>query len=123
MCCSLLFAFISVALQVWGPTNLINILFNAVGGTLLVIWMVIVLAQIKLRPTFVRDGTLSVRMWGYPILSWLTFLALIALTILMLFDDGARLQVLTVTIAFVVLSAIGWFLQKTQTPQHSDIQA
>ncbi len=123
VCCSLLFAFISVALQVWGPTNLINILFNAVGGTLLVIWMVIVLAQIKLRPTFVRDGTLSVRMWGYPILSWLTFLALIALTILMLFDDGARLQVLTVTIAFVVLSAIGWFLQKTQTPQHSDIQA
>lgn len=121
--CSLFFAFVSVALQVWGPEDLIKILFNAVGGTLLVIWMVIVLAQIKLRPTFERDGSLSVRMWGYPVLSWLTFLALIALTVLMLFDDGARLQVLTVTIAFVVLSVIGLVLQKTQGPQEADDSA
>ena len=32
----------------------------------------------------------------------------------MLFDDSARLQVLTVTIAFAVLSVIGFVLQKTQ---------
>ncbi|MGJ4086568.1 amino acid permease [Corynebacterium macclintockiae] len=112
--CSLFFAFVSVALQVWGPKDLINILFNAVGGTLLVIWMVIVLAQIKLRPTFEQDGTLTVRMWGYPVLPWLTFLALVALTVLMLFDEGARMQVLTVTIAFAVLSVIGFVLQNTQ---------
>ena len=76
--------------------------------------MVIVLAQIKLRPTFEQDGTLTVRMWGYPVLPWLTFLALVALTVLMLFDEGARMQVLTVTIAFAVLSVIGFVLQNTQ---------
>ena len=121
--CSLFFAFVSVALQVWGPEDLIKILFNAVGGTLLVIWMVIVLSEIKLRPTFERDGSLSVRMWGYPVLPWLTFLALIALMVLMLFDEGARLQVITVAVAFVVLSLIGLALQKTQGPQEAEDSA
>ncbi|MDH2455331.1 amino acid permease [Corynebacterium bovis] len=105
--CSLVFAFLSVALQVWGPEDLIVILFNAVGGSLLAIWIMIALSEIRLRPRLEAEGSLTVRMWGYPVLPWLTVVALIALAVLMLFDGTARDQVVTVVVVFAVLAAVG----------------
>ncbi|OFT90666.1 MULTISPECIES: amino acid permease [Corynebacterium] len=116
---SLLFAFISVALQVWGPANLIGILFNAVGGSLLVIWLMIALSQIKLRPQLEAEGSLQVRMWAYPVLSWITVIMILGLTALMLFDAQARLQVLTVAIAFAALSALGVVIGKKAGDDHT----
>lgn len=112
---SLVFAFVSVALQVWGPENLIKILFNAVGGVLLVIWFMIALSQIKLRPQLLAEhnGTLPVRMWGFPVLSWVTAFMLLILGVLMLTDAEARWQVITVVIMFAVLSVIGIVVGKT----------
>ncbi|RAV32176.1 amino acid permease [Corynebacterium heidelbergense] len=104
---SLVFAFLSVALQVWGPANLITILFNAVGGTLLLIWAVITLSAIRLRPHLVAEGSLKVRMWGYPWLPWITLAMIGGLAALMLWDPEARMQVVTVAVVAVVLSAIG----------------
>lgn len=105
--CSLIFAFISVGLQVWGPSNLITFFFNAVGGSLLVIWVMIVLSELKLRPALEKEGSLKLRMWGWPILPILTLVALAGLTILMLFDTTAREQVITVAIVFALLSVLG----------------
>ena len=115
---SLLFAFVSVALQVWGK-DLIGILFNAVGGSLLVIWFMIALSQIKLRPQLEAEGSLLVRMWGYPVLSWITVAMIIGLTVLMLFDEQARLQVLTVAIVFAGLSALGVIVGKKAGDDHT----
>lgn len=108
--CSLVFAFASVGLQVWGPDNLINILFNAVGGSLLVIWFIIVLSELRLRPQLEAEGSLKVRMWAWPILPIITLVMLAGLAILMLFDDVARDQVVTVGIAFATLSLLGWII-------------
>lgn len=110
--CSLVFAFLSVALQIWGPANLITILFNAVGGSLLVIWVMISLSEIKLRPQFEAEGSLKVKMWGYPVLPWVAVILLAGLAILMLFDTGARMQVITVAVAFTVLCLIGVVMDK-----------
>ncbi len=110
--CSLVFAFISVALQVWGPENLIEILFNAVGGALLVIWGMIVLSQIRLRPQLEREGSLQVRMWAYPVLPWITFLMIVGLGILMLTDETAARQVITVAGFFLALSLLGLVITK-----------
>lgn len=118
---SLVFAFISVALQVWGPANLINILFNAVGGSLLVIWAMITLSSIRLRPVLEKEGKLLVRMWGYPVLPWITFFLVVGLGLLMLWDESARLQVVTVAIAFAALSLLGWVVGKNRTePDYDD---
>ena len=116
---SLLFAFISVALQVWGPKDLIGILFNAVGGALLVIWFMIALSQIKLRPQLEAEGSLVVRMWAYPVLSWITVLMIVGLTVLMLFDEQARMQVLTVAVAFAALSVLGVVVGKKAGDDHT----
>lgn len=111
---SLIFAFVSVALQIWGPPNLINILFNAVGGSLLVIWAMITLSSIRLRPVYEREGLLKVRMWGYPALPWFTFVMVCALGVLMLFDESARMQVITVAVVFTALSLLGFVVGKSR---------
>lgn len=110
--CSLVFAFISVGLQIWGPEDLINILFNAVGGSLLVIWVMIVLSELKLRPQLEAEGSLRLRMWAWPTLPVATLIALIGLTVLMLFDDTARQQVITVAVSFGLLCALGWWVTR-----------
>ncbi|MDN6511719.1 MAG: amino acid permease, partial [Corynebacterium sp.] len=110
--CSLVFAFVSVGLQVWGPDNLINILFNAVGGCLLVIWFIIVLSELRLRPQLEAEGSLKVRMWAWPVLPIITLVALVGLAVLMLFDETARDQVVTVAIAFTAVSLLGLYVTR-----------
>lgn len=110
---SLFFAFLSVALQVWGPEDLIGILFNIVGGALLVIWAMIVLSEIKLRPRLEAGGLLRVKMWAYPVLPWITLVLLAGLAALMLWDDSARMQVIFTIAAFAGLSLIGLLIKGT----------
>lgn len=119
---SLIFAFISVALLIWGPENLITILFNAVGGSLLVIWAMITLSALRLRPEFTKAGTLRVKMWAYPVLPWITFLMVVGLALLMLFDDGARMQVVTVAVAFMGLSLLGFVIGSRQGTTRPHLQ-
>lgn len=105
---SMVLAYASVALQVWGPPNLIGVLFNAVGGSLLVLWFMIAISQLRLRPELEREGSLVVRMWGFPWLSWVAIAGLVGLTVLMLFDAGARPQVVTVVILVAVLVVLSF---------------
>lgn len=104
---SMVFAFLSVFVQVVfeGGTVLVFLL-NAVGGCLLVIWLVIALSEIKLRPAMERSGELGFRMWGYPWLSWLAVLLIIGLGILMLTDEAARAQVIAVLGVSVFLALL-----------------
>ena len=96
---SIMCAFTSVILQYWNPPGLLAFLFNAVGGCLLVIWSFIVASFIKLHPELKANGELTtLRVPGYPWLPWLTVLALVGLTVLMLFDASARQQVSAVLI-------------------------
>ena len=103
---SMAFAYFSVFLQVKGPSDLIEILFNAVGGSLLVLWLMIAASQIKLRPLLEKEGKLAVKMWGYPYLSWLTIVALLVLGGLMFADPNARIKVIAVAVLFAVLAVM-----------------
>lgn len=103
---SMVFAFVSVGLQWWNPTGLLDFLLNAVGGCLIVIWVMIVLSYLKLHPQLEANGEIStVRMWGWPWLAWITLIALAGLVVLMLFDEGARSQIYSV--AVVVAALVG----------------
>ncbi|AGP31168.1 amino acid permease [Corynebacterium terpenotabidum] len=119
--CSLVFAFISVGLQLWGPDDLITLLFNAVGGCLLVIWVMIVLSELKLRPEMEQEGSLTLRIWWWPVLPVATLVALTGLTVLMLFDASARDQVYTVAVGFGLLAALGFWVTRHHSDQETDI--
>ncbi|WKD57887.1 GABA permease [Corynebacterium capitovis DSM 44611] len=86
---SVFFAFVSVGLQWWNPPGLLEFLMNAVGGCLMVTWVMITLSYIKLRPAGGKGQP-----WG----AWATLAALIALTALMLFDASTRPQILSVLV-------------------------
>ncbi|QTH60677.1 amino acid permease [Corynebacterium hindlerae] len=105
---SMVFAFASVGLQYWNPAGLLTFLLNAVGGCLIVIWLMICFSHLRLHREMEANGELSVRMWGFPVLPWLTVIALIGLTVLMLFDDSSRGQITSVTIVTLVLVALSF---------------
>lgn len=104
---SIIFAFASVALQWWNPPGLLAFLLNAVGGCLLVIWIMITLSYLKLHPEMEHGGEISeVRVPGYPWVAWATLLGLAGLIILMLFDPSARAQIVAVVVMTVMILAL-----------------
>lgn len=90
---SVFFAVVAVALNWLLPDDLLGLLLNAVGSALLVVWVLIAVAQLRLRPTLERSGKpMTLRMWGFPWLTWATLVALGGLVALMLADSTARGQ-------------------------------
>ncbi|WIM68561.1 amino acid permease [Corynebacterium breve] len=107
---SMIFAFISVGLQYWNPEGLLDFLLNAVGGVLVVVWFMIALSYIKLHPELKANNEITtVEFKGWPWLPWVSVVALACLTLLMLLDDSARSQIVSVlalTAGLAILSGI-----------------
>lgn len=120
---SVFFSFLSVALQLSDQKELIGMLFNAVGGCLMVIWFMIALSQIKLRRELEAEGELRVKMWGFPVLSWVTVAMLAALLLLMLSDAGARMQIVAVAVLAAVLIALSFLAPGSRNKQAADVVA
>ncbi|HEY8721761.1 amino acid permease [Pengzhenrongella sp.] len=103
---SIAFALVSVLLNWLLPEKLLGILFNAVGASLVVIWIVIAISQLRLRRRLEAAAPLTVRMWGFPYLSWFTLALLLALVGLMATDEAARAQLIATTVLVLVIVGI-----------------
>jgi len=107
---SVFFAFVSVGLQMWNPPGLLDFLMSAVGGCLIVTWVMITLSFIKLRPEMQAGGENSaVRAHRGSWVAWATLAALIGLTLLMLSDPAARGQILSVLVVSAFLILVSFF--------------
>ncbi|MDK8794808.1 amino acid permease [Corynebacterium sp. MSK041] len=106
---SVFFAFLAVGLQWWNPPGMIDFIMSATGGCLIVTWIMITLSFIKLHP---RITSSAVRVRGATWVPWVTLAALLGLTVLMLFDDSARSQVISVTILSAVLVGLSLLTKK-----------
>ncbi|WP_342319500.1 amino acid permease [Corynebacterium mayonis] len=105
---SVIFGFIAVALQYWNPPGLLAFLLNAVGGCLVVIWLVVSFSFLRLHPHLVRGGELThVRMWAPQYLPWVTIGLIVALVALMATTESGRDQILAVTVVVGVITALG----------------
>lgn len=105
---SVFFGVVAVALNWLLPDDLLGFLLNAVGSALLVVWVLIAVAQLRLRPVLEREATergepMTLRMWGFPWLTWATLAGLAAVVVLMLFDDTARTQLVSTGVLVVVI--------------------
>lgn len=109
---SVFFGFVSVLLNWLLPDDLLGILLNAVGAALLVIWVFIVIAHLRLRPRLEREGKLSVRMWLFPYLSYLTLALLAGFVVLMAFDEDARQQLISTAVLFLAILALALFTSR-----------
>ncbi|WP_051784703.1 amino acid permease [Lentzea aerocolonigenes] len=97
------FGFFSVVLNYLWPDTVFLVLLNAVGSVILVVWGFIAISQIRLRRTMNNP---AVPMWGYPYLSWLTLTAIVAIILLMLSDEQARVQILSTGALVAVVTAV-----------------
>ncbi|WP_406427119.1 amino acid permease [Streptomyces sp. NBC_01589] len=93
---SVAFGFFSVLLNLKWPDSVFLYLLNSVGAVLLFVWGLIAASQLRLRRRLEREApeALTLRMWCFPWLTWVTLAALVAVLMLMLTDDVARPQVL-----------------------------
>ena len=105
---SVFFGFVSVMLNWLLPDDLLGILLNAVGAALLVIWIFIVISHLRLRKQLEAEGKLTIRMWLFPYLSYATLVMLGAFVVLMLFDEGARDQLISTAVLCAVIAALGY---------------
>ncbi|WP_297587341.1 amino acid permease [uncultured Corynebacterium sp.] len=107
---SMSFAFVAVGLQWWNPPGLLSFLMNAVGGCLIVTWIMITLSYIRLRPEMrAGEGHSAVEVQGGMFVPWATLVALLALVGLMLIDASARGQILAVLIVSAALVVASLF--------------
>ncbi|GAA1978546.1 aromatic amino acid transport protein AroP [Isoptericola halotolerans] len=114
---SVFFGVVAVLLNWLLPEVLLSVLLNAVGSALFVVWLLITLSQLRLRPRLEAEASRSgepmrLRMWGFPWLTWVTLAALVGLAGLMLTDGAARAQlgataglVVVILLAYLVLRA------------------
>jgi len=116
---SVVFALVSVLLNWLLPDQMLGILLNAVGSSLIVIWIVIAISQLRLRRRLEAEGRLSVRMWGFPYLSWITLGLLVALVGLMLTDDAARMQVAATAVLVLVVVGIYAVRERIRTNERA----
>ncbi|QPK84262.1 amino acid permease [Corynebacterium qintianiae] len=102
---SVFFAFLAVGLQWWNPPGLLTFLMSAVGGCLIVTWIMITLSYARLRGQLAGDDIALSPRW----LPWVTLAALVGILALMLLDASARGQifaVLALSLALVGLSQL-----------------
>ncbi|MFV2143854.1 MULTISPECIES: amino acid permease [Isoptericola] len=108
---SVFFGVVAVLLNWLLPEALLSVLLNAVGSALFVVWLLITVSQLRLRPRLEAEAARSgepmrLRVWAFPWLTWATLAALVGLAALMLTDDAARAQlVATAVLVAVILGA------------------
>ncbi len=108
---SVAFGFVSVLLNLLWPDTVFLYLLNSVGAVLLFVWALIAASQLRLRARLEREApeALTLRMWWFPYLTWVTLTGLLGVLLLMLTDEAARPQVLwsAGATALVLLVAVG----------------
>ncbi|MGW6286555.1 amino acid permease [Streptomyces sp. NPDC055107] len=119
---SVAFGFVSVLLNLLWPDTVFLYMLNSVGAVLLFVWALIAASQLRLRARLEQEApeALSLRMWCFPYLTWLTLAGLFGVLVLMLTDGAARPQVLwsAGATALVLLVAVGrqWREKRAGSP-------
>ncbi|MBT2513756.1 amino acid permease [Arthrobacter sp. ISL-30] len=86
----------STVLELFFPGQVLPLLLNLVGSTVLVVWTSVLLSQLVLRRRADRDGhVLPLRMWAFPYLTYLAMAILATIFVLGFLDPGARTQLLS----------------------------
>ncbi|MBT2519731.1 amino acid permease [Arthrobacter sp. ISL-28] len=93
---SVAFGIGSTVLELFFPGQVLPLLLNLVGSTVLVVWTSVLLSQLVLRRRADREGReLPLKMWAFPLLTYVAMALLAAIFILGFLDPGARIQLLS----------------------------
>ncbi|MFD7016743.1 amino acid permease [Streptomyces sp. NPDC059161] len=103
---SVVFGFVAVFFNYKWPDTVFAFLLNSSGAVALFVWLVICFTQLRMRGIILREAPekLTVKMWGFPYLTWLTAGMITFVLVYMLFDKSGREQVLlSLLVAAIVI--------------------
>lgn len=99
--------YIAVICSILSPEIVFAFLVNASGAIMLIIYLLVVLAQIRLRYQFERDQPerLSIRVWLFPFLSWATALSIVLVLAAMTLTESLATQLYASLLCLAVVVA------------------
>ncbi|GAA3063927.1 amino acid transporter [Streptomyces sp. NRRL B-1568] len=88
------FGFFAVLLSYWWPNTVFKWLLYMTGAAVLVVWGFIAVTQMRMRRQLEREAPekLVVRMWCFPVLTWVALAGVVGVLALMLREQDTRVQ-------------------------------
>ena len=116
------FGFFAVLLSYWWPETVFTWLLNMVGAAVLVVWGFIAVSQLRTRRQLEREAPekLVVRMWAFPVLTWVAIAGMVGILLLMLRDGETRVQLFFTAGLTLALAAAGWLRQWRTSQRAAD---
>ncbi|MET9380434.1 amino acid permease [Streptomyces sp. NPDC002928] len=113
---SCVFGFVCVLLSYWRPNDVFPWLLNMIGAVILVVWIFIAVSQLLLRRRVERESPekLVVRMWAFPVLTWVALAGMAAIFVLMAREPDTRVQLYSTGGMTLVLAAVGYAWQRAR---------
>jgi aromatic amino acid permease len=113
---SCVFGFVCVLLSYWRPDDVFPWLLNMIGAVILVVWMFIAVSQLRLRGRLEREAPdrLAVRMWAFPVLTWVALAGMVAVFVLMAREPDTRVQLYSTGGMTLFLAAVGYAWQRAR---------
>jgi len=104
-----LFGYLALAASVLSPQVVFSFLVNASGATMLMIYLIVAIAQIRLRRRLetTEPARLVIRMWLFPYLSWAVVAAIVAVLVAMAFTPGLASQFYS-SVGFALLVVVAY---------------
>ncbi|SNX58467.1 amino acid/polyamine/organocation transporter (APC superfamily) [Streptomyces sp. TLI_55] len=111
---SSVFGFGCVVLSYWRPDDVFSWLLNMIGAVILVVWILIAVSQLRLRRQLEREAPqkLAVRMWAFPVLTWVALAGMAGIFVLMAREADTRVQLYSTGVMTVVLATVGYAWQR-----------
>ncbi|MGW7255632.1 amino acid permease [Streptomyces sp. NPDC054834] len=111
---SCVFGFVCVLLSYWRPDDVFPWLLNMIGAVILIVWIFIAVSQLLLRRRVERDAPekLVVRMWAFPVLTWVALAGMAAVFVLMAREPDTRVQLYSSGGMTLFLAAVGYVWQR-----------
>ncbi|MFI1695235.1 MULTISPECIES: amino acid permease [Streptomyces] len=111
---SCVFGFGCVLLSYWRPDDVFAWLLNMIGAVILVVWIFIAVSQLRLRRRLEREASrqLVVRMWAFPVLTWVALAGMAAIFVLMAREPGTRVQLYSTGAMTAALALGGYVWQR-----------
>jgi L-asparagine transporter-like permease len=108
------FGYLAVIASIVSPEVVFAFLVNASGAIMLIIYMLVALAQIRVRRRLEAQepGRLTLRMWLFPWLSWLTIASIGTVLVAMAFVPDLASQLYASLACTAVVVVAYWFLRR-----------
>ncbi|WP_431873229.1 amino acid permease [Amycolatopsis sacchari] len=102
---STLVGYVAVVMSYVAPDTVFYFIINSAGAVALFVYVIIAGSQLRMRRRLEAEAPerLSLRMWGYPWLTWLTLAGALAVVVSMLFVSDARSQLYLSVLSLAVI--------------------